>query len=57
MATAQIYMLLAAIIRRFDLELYNTGPADVAFARDCVVARPEKGFWSVKVRVVGVAVA
>ncbi|PKY05790.1 benzoate 4-monooxygenase cytochrome P450 [Aspergillus campestris IBT 28561] len=55
LATAQIYMLLSTIIRRFDLELHNTSPKDVEFARDCVVARPEKGHWSVKARVVGIA--
>ena len=55
MATAQIYMLLATVVRQFDLELYNTSPKDVEFARDCVVARPEQGDWSVKVRVVGIS--
>ena len=55
MATAQIYMLLATVVRQFDLELYNTSPKDVEFSRDCVVARPEQGDWSVKVRVVGIA--
>lgn len=48
-------MVLAAIIRRFDMELYDTTEANVAFERDCVVARPVSGFWNVKVRLTGVA--
>ncbi|KAE8155119.1 benzoate 4-monooxygenase cytochrome P450 [Aspergillus avenaceus] len=54
LATAEIYMILASIIRRFDVELYDTTPDDVAFTRDYIVGRSEKGVWQVKIRITGV---
>ena len=47
-------MTLAAIVRRFDLELCETHPKDMEFTREMVVQRPEKGVWTLKIRVVGI---
>ena len=47
-------MTLASIVRRFDLEISGTRPEDMEFAREMVVQRPEKGVWTLDVRVVGV---
>lgn len=45
-------MTLAAIVRRFDLELFETRPENMKFTREMIVQRPEKGVWTLKVRVV-----
>lgn len=50
-------MTLAAIVRRFDLELCETRPEDMEFTREMVVQRPEKGVWTLKVQVVGISEA
>ncbi|GLA50241.1 hypothetical protein AnigIFM63604_006287 [Aspergillus niger] len=52
LAYAELYTTLAAIVRRFDLELCETHPKDMEFKREMVVQRPEKGVWTLKVRVV-----
>ncbi|OJJ66524.1 hypothetical protein ASPBRDRAFT_69666 [Aspergillus brasiliensis CBS 101740] len=57
LAYAELYMTLAAIVRRFDLELCGTRPEDMEFTREMVVQRPEKGVWTLKVRVVGISEA
>jgi hypothetical protein len=47
-------MVIARIARQFDIELFETTPEDVRFARDYVVPHAENGPWSVKGRIVRV---
>ncbi|PYH94159.1 benzoate 4-monooxygenase cytochrome P450 [Aspergillus ellipticus CBS 707.79] len=54
LAYAELYMTLASMVRRFDLEICDTRPEDMEFARETVVQRPEKGVWTLKAKVVGV---
>lgn len=55
MAYAEIYLTLAILIRRFDLELYDTTVKNVAFAREFGTPYPEDGDCSsVKVLVKGI---
>ncbi|PYH91308.1 benzoate 4-monooxygenase cytochrome P450 [Aspergillus ellipticus CBS 707.79] len=54
LACAELYLTIAALVRRFDLELYDTPPENMGFAREMIVQRPEKGVWTLKVRVVRV---
>ncbi|PYH47883.1 cytochrome P450 [Aspergillus saccharolyticus JOP 1030-1] len=51
---AELYTALATIVLRFDLELYDTPPESMAFRREMIVQRPEKGLWTLKARVTGV---
>ncbi|OOF90977.1 hypothetical protein ASPCADRAFT_518847 [Aspergillus carbonarius ITEM 5010] len=55
LAYAELYMTLASIVRRFDLEISGTRPEDMEFAREMVVQRPEKGVWTLDVRVVDIS--
>lgn len=43
LANAELFMTLAAVFRRFDLELAGTTPMDVDIARDFIVPVPAKG--------------
>ncbi|RAH70116.1 cytochrome P450 [Aspergillus aculeatinus CBS 121060] len=54
LAYAELYMTIASIVRRFDLELCDTNPEDMEFVREKILQRPEKGVWTLKARVVGV---
>ncbi|THC92781.1 hypothetical protein EYZ11_007742 [Aspergillus tanneri] len=51
LAYAEIYLALAAIVRRFDIELYETTAEDIRFTRDLLGPRSEKGVWKVQARV------
>ncbi|PYH86914.1 cytochrome P450 [Aspergillus uvarum CBS 121591] len=53
-AYAELYMTIASIVRRFDLELCDTNPEDMEFVREKILQRPEKGVWTLKARVVGI---
>jgi len=53
LAYANLYHVLAALFRRFDLELVDTvRERDVDIARDQFVSKPSKGSRGVCVRVV-----
>jgi hypothetical protein len=55
LAHAEMYLTLAALVSRFDMELYQTTLQDVLPARDLFVPRPKadsKGVM-VKVKVIG----
>lgn len=52
MAWAELYLTTAIVFRRFDMELYQTGKADIEIARDCFVTAPVEGSKGVRVRVV-----
>ncbi|RAK77116.1 cytochrome P450 [Aspergillus fijiensis CBS 313.89] len=54
LAYAELYMTIASIVRRFDLELCDTNPEDMEFVREKILQRPEKGVWTLKARVVGI---
>lgn len=43
LAHAELYLTLATIFRRFDLQLYHTTLRDVEPARDFFVPAPEPG--------------
>lgn len=43
LAYAQLYITLAAIIRRFDLQLFETSLADVEPSNDGIVALAKEG--------------
>jgi hypothetical protein len=54
LAYAELYLGIAAIARRFDLEVTDTTIDNVTLARDYGVPHSEKGAWDVKVRVTNV---
>ncbi|KAH8688960.1 cytochrome P450 [Talaromyces proteolyticus] len=54
MAYAELYLVIARIVRQFDLELCETTEENVRFARDYVVPHAENGPWSVKARIIKV---
>lgn len=55
LAYAELYMALAMIIRRFDLELYDTDyERDIKVVRDCFLGEAKPGSQGVKVRVTAV---
>lgn len=49
----QVNLSLAALIRRFEFELYETTIEDVSPARDCFIAYPPRGSLGARVRVLG----
>ncbi|MCJ1245681.1 hypothetical protein MMC30_002885 [Trapelia coarctata] len=51
LATAELYQTLASLIRRFDLELYETGWEDVEITWDNFTGGQRKGNQGVRVRV------
>ncbi|RAL08633.1 cytochrome P450 [Aspergillus homomorphus CBS 101889] len=55
LAYAELYMTIASIVRRFDLELCGTHPEDMQFVREKILQRPDKGVWTLKARVAAVA--
>ncbi|RAH69896.1 putative cytochrome P450 oxygenase [Aspergillus aculeatinus CBS 121060] len=54
LAYAEMYNVLATVIRRFDLELYETTREDVRFVRDKLLPRGRDGPWRVRVKVAGI---
>jgi hypothetical protein len=51
---AELYLGLAAVLRRFELELYDTvRERDVDTVRDCFVGMPTPEAKGVRVRVLG----
>ncbi|XXG95762.1 hypothetical protein Hte_002033 [Hypoxylon texense] len=51
LAYAELYMTLATVVRRFDLELYETGPEDIHIGRDRGVGEPEHGELRMRAKV------
>lgn len=43
MAYAELFLVLAAFVRRFDMELFETSEKDIAFARDFGTPYPDEG--------------
>ncbi|PKY05004.1 benzoate 4-monooxygenase cytochrome P450 [Aspergillus campestris IBT 28561] len=54
LAYAEIYTVIAAVVRNFELVLHETTAEDVRFVRDLLAPRPRVGGWRVKARVIGV---
>ncbi|KAL8882352.1 MAG: hypothetical protein Q9198_000640 [Flavoplaca austrocitrina] len=54
LAQTELYLAVAAVFRRFDLELYDTERLrDVKSTRDCFTGEASKGSRGVRVRVIG----
>lgn len=53
MAYAELHLTFAMLIRRYELELYDTTEKEVAFARDLGTPCPEEGDCNIKVLVKG----
>ncbi|RDW83583.1 cytochrome P450 [Aspergillus mulundensis] len=54
LAYAELFLVIALLVRRFDLELYESPKDRLEFARDFGTPWPEEGGLSVRARVVGV---
>ncbi|KAJ5198876.1 hypothetical protein N7491_000557 [Penicillium cf. griseofulvum] len=51
LAYAELFLVLAAFIRRYDMELFETSEKDIAFARDFGTPYPDEGSARVRVMV------
>lgn len=49
LAKAELYLVVARLVKRFDMELWETGPKDVDFKHAFQVAMPEFGSEGIKV--------
>lgn len=56
LAAAELYITLATITRRFDMENYETTVDDVAIARDFFVGVPKLGSLGIRAIVTDVLV-
>ncbi|GFF31299.1 trichodiene oxygenase [Aspergillus udagawae] len=54
LAYAELFLVIATLVRRFDMELYETPKENIEFARDFGTPYPEKGNLSVRAIVTGV---
>lgn len=54
MAYAELFLVLATFVRRFDMELFETTETNIAFARDFGTPYPDEGNTSVRAIVTGV---
>jgi hypothetical protein len=54
LAHAEIYMVLAAVFRRFSFELYETDVSDVRMAHDFFIPSPKLDSKGVRVKVIGI---
>jgi cytochrome P450 len=50
LANAELYLMTAALVRRFDTTLWETDETDVAFFHDYQVAMPKEGSKGVRVK-------
>lgn len=51
LAQAEIYLTLAAVVRNFDMELYETPREDIEIAHDFFTPQPRKGSKGLRVMV------
>ncbi|KAI1393513.1 cytochrome P450 [Hypoxylon trugodes] len=51
LAYAELYMTLASMIRRFDIELYETGPEDIRIDREMGIGQPSKGDFILRAKI------
>ncbi|PIG81948.1 cytochrome P450 [Aspergillus arachidicola] len=54
LAYAELFLVIATIVRRFDIELYETPKSNIDFARDFGTPYPDKGNFSVRALITGV---
>lgn len=50
-----MYITLATIVRRFDMELFETGMEDVKMVHDFFVAAPRLNSKGVRIKVIGMS--
>jgi hypothetical protein len=51
LAYAELFLVLAAFVRRYDMELFETTEKDIAFARDFGTPYPDEGNTRVRAMV------
>ncbi|KAI0467426.1 cytochrome P450 [Xylaria cf. heliscus] len=51
LAYAELYLTLAAMIRRFEIELCNTGPENIRIEREMGIGQPVKGDFVVQAKI------
>lgn len=51
LACAELYLATAALIHRFELELFETTEKNIEFARDFGTPCPDEGNYSIRVQV------
>ncbi|GAP88286.1 putative benzoate 4-monooxygenase cytochrome P450 [Rosellinia necatrix] len=54
LAYAELFLTLAGLIRRFDIELYETGPDDIRIDCERIVGVPRKGDFAVRAKIVNI---
>ncbi|XRM48691.1 hypothetical protein ABZX51_011606 [Aspergillus tubingensis] len=55
LAYAELFIVIAALMRQFEMELVDTPKETIEFARDFGAPYPEKGNLSIKARITGLA--
>lgn len=48
LAYAELFLVIATMIRRFDFELYQTSKKDIDFVRDFGTPYPDEGNFGIK---------
>ena len=51
LALAELYITVAVMVRRFDIELYETGPRDISIGREMGIGQPRGCSFSVRGKV------
>ncbi|KAJ2991087.1 hypothetical protein NUW58_g2650 [Xylaria curta] len=51
LAYAELYMTLACLIRRFEIELYESKPDDIRIEREMGIGQPNKGEFAVRAKI------
>lgn len=54
LAYAELYMTIAAFVRRFDLEIFETTAESIRPGRDLGMAQPKEGKFAVRAKVTNV---
>lgn len=56
LAYAELYMTLARMIRRFDIDLYESQPGDIRIDREMGIGQPLHGDFAVRAKITRVLV-
>lgn len=54
MAYAELYITLASLVRRFDMELFETTAENIRIVREFALGFPKKGDFSVRAKFIKV---
>lgn len=54
LAYAELYITIAAFVRRFDMEIYETTIENIRSVRDFGIANPKDGAFSVRAKITNV---